>query len=162
MAAWADSCILAVKGTAAVEACTLAGAGNLSGKLVMDATNPIKEGPPTDGVLSLFTTSDQSLMEQLQAAFGAARFVQAFSCVGNRLMVHPVLPGGPPTMFICGNDAEAKADTTAFLTQLGWETEDMGTAAAARAIEPLCVLWCLPGFRHNDWMHAFKMLRPSA
>jgi predicted dinucleotide-binding enzyme len=161
VAAWGDALILAVKGTAAVEACELAGAANLAGKLVMDATNPIKEAPPTDGVLSFFTTFDQSLMEVLQARFATAKFVKAFSCVGNALMVNPTLRGGTPSMFICGNDAGAKADTTALLTKFGWETEDMGTAAAARAIEPLCILWCIPGFRQNDWVHAYKVLRPA-
>lgn len=162
VAAWADALILAVKGEGALSACSLAGAEHLAGKLVMDATNPIKAAPPTDGVLSFFTTFDQSLMEQLQAAFPAAKFVKAFSCVGNALMVDPQLAGGPPTMFICGNDAEAKAATTALLAKIGWEAEDCGTAAAARAIEPLCILWCIPGFRQNDWMHAFKVLRPAA
>ncbi len=161
VASWGDAVILAVKGTAALEACTLAGAAHLAGKLVMDATNPIREAPPTDGVLSFFTTFDQSLMEQLQAAFPDAHFVKAFSCVGNALMVNPQLAGGPPTMFICGNDAGAKAETATLLTAFGWEAEDMGTAAAARAIEPLCILWCIPGFRQNDWMHAYKVLRPA-
>ena len=161
VAAWGDTLILAVKGTAAVEACDLAGAANLAGKVVMDATNPIKAAPPTDGVLSFFTTFDQSLMEVLQARFAAARFVKAFSCVGNALMINPQLKGGMPSMFICGNDAGAKADTAALLTKFGWETEDMGSAAAARAIEPLCILWCIPGFRQNDWVHAYKVLRPA-
>jgi predicted dinucleotide-binding enzyme len=74
-------------------------------------------------------------------------------------MVNPKLPS-KPSMFICGNDAEAKAATRAILDQFGWETEDMGGAPAARAIEPLCVLWCIPGFLKNDWMHAYKVLRP--
>lgn len=75
-------------------------------------------------------------------------------------MVNPALPGGKPTMFICGNDEGAKQQVTGLLDQLGWETEDCGGAEAARAIEPLCMLWCIPGFRRNDWVHAFKVLRP--
>lgn len=161
VAAWGDAIILAVKGTAAEEACVLAGVANLAGKLVMDATNPIKAAPPTDGVLSLFTTFDQSLMEILQARFASAKFVKVFSSVGSALMVNPQLPGGAPSMFICGNDAGAKADVTTLLTRFGWETEDMGSAVAARAIEPLCILWCIPGFRQNDWVHAYKVLRPA-
>jgi len=62
-------------------------------------------------------------------------------------------------MFICGNDAEAKTIVTSILDVFGWDTEDMGPAIAARAIEPLCILWCLPGFAKYDWVHAFKMLR---
>jgi predicted dinucleotide-binding enzyme len=74
-------------------------------------------------------------------------------------MVNPQFPGGKPTMFICGNDEAAKQTVRGILDQFGWETADMGKAEAARAIEPLCMLWCIPGFLHSDWAHAFKMLR---
>jgi hypothetical protein len=87
--------------------------------------------------------------------------VKAFSCVGNALMVHPDLPGGRPTMFVCGNDAQAKEQVRAILDDFGWDVEDLGAAAAARAIEPLCILWCIPGFLRNDWVHAYKVLRPA-
>jgi predicted dinucleotide-binding enzyme len=152
--------ILAVKGTGAEEAVRQAGLDNLAGKVVLDTTNPIADAPPRDGVLGFFTGPNESLMERLQALAPAARFVKAFSCVGNDLMVDPKVKGGPPTMFICGNDAEAKQTTTKLLQEIGWETLDCGTAVAARAIEPLCILWCIPGFLQNDWVHAFKMLRP--
>ncbi len=150
--------VLAVKGTAAEEVVRLIGPDTLSGKTVLDATNPIAEAPPVNGILRLFTTQDESLMERLQRLAPAARFVKAFSSVGNSLMVNPQLAGGPPTMFICGNDAAAKTEVKAILDQFGWGSEDMGGADAARAIEPLCVLWCIPGFRQNRWRHAFKLL----
>lgn len=150
--------VLAVKGTAATEALKLAGEQNLSGKVVLDATNPIADAPPTKGVLSFFTGPNDSLMEKLQSQAPAARFVKAFSCVGNANMVNPNFGGTRPTMFICGNDAGAKAETRAILDQFGWDTEDMGPVEAARAIEPLCILWCLPGFTRGSWTHAFKML----
>ncbi len=155
--AGADVVVLAVKGSAASEALTLA--GDLTGKVVIDATNPIADAPPQDGVLRFFTNLDESLMERLQAQVPGARFVKAFSCVGNAFMVNPSLPGGPPTMFICGNDADAKAVVRSILDQFGWDTADMGTATAARAIEPLCMLWCIPGMRGGGWSHAFKLLR---
>jgi hypothetical protein len=98
-------------------------------------------------------------MERLQATFADARFVKAFNIVGNALMVNPQLPGGPPTMFYCGNDEAAKAVVHRLLDQFGWEGADMGTAKAARAIEPLCQLWCIPGIREGRWTHAFKLLR---
>lgn len=150
--------VLAVKGTAAEEAVRLAGPA-LAGKTVIDATNPIAEAPPVNGVLRFFTSLDESLMERLQSAAPAARFVKAFSCVGNALMVDPKLAGGPPTMFICGNDAAAKADVAAILEDFGWDFEDLGQVEAARAIEPLCILWCIPGFQRNDWVHALRLLR---
>jgi predicted dinucleotide-binding enzyme len=158
-AAGAEVVVLAVKGTAAAEALRLAGAENVAGKTVIDATNPIADDPPEKGVLRFFTTLDHSLMEKLQEAFPEARFVKAFNSIGNALMVHPRLEGGPPTMFICGNDSEAKGVVQGILDDFGWETADMGAAEAARAIEPLCILWCIPGFLENRWDHAFKLLR---
>ena len=150
--------VLAVKGTAAEEVVRLIGPDTLSGKTVADATNPIADAPPVNGVLRLFTTPDESLLERLQRLAPSARLVKAFSSVGNALMVNPQLPGGPPTMFICGNDAAAKAEVKGILDQFGWGSEDMGGVEAARAIEPLCILWCIPGFRQNRWRHAFKLL----
>lgn len=158
-ARWGDMVVLAVKGTAAESALDLAGAANLAGKVVIDTTNPIADAPPTHGVLHYFTTLEDSLMERLQKHVPAARFVKAFSCVGNALMVDPRLPGGPPTMFICGNDEGAKQEVGQILAQFGWEIEDLGRAEAARAIEPLCILWCLPGFIQNRWNHAYKVLK---
>jgi predicted dinucleotide-binding enzyme len=155
----AEIVVLAVKGTAAGAAVQLAGPEALAGKIVIDATNPIADTPPQGGVLSYFTNLDSSLMELLQEAAPEAHFVKAFSCVGNALMVNPDLPGGPPTMFICGNDADAKAEVTSILDRFGWQTEDMGGVEAARAIEPLAILWCIPGFQKNQWMHAFKLLK---
>lgn len=159
-AKFGDIVVLAVKGTGAEDAVRLAGPDALAGKVVIDATNPIADAPPTNGVLKFFTSLDESLMERLQRIAPEARFVKAFSSVGNALMINPKLPGGPPTMFICGNDAEAKNEVVEVLKLFGWETEDAGAAEAARAIEPLCILWCIPGFLKNDWVHAFKLLRP--
>jgi predicted dinucleotide-binding enzyme len=157
-ARFGDLVVLAVKGTAALEA-VAACRGALDGKVVIDTTNPIADAPPVNGVLRFFTGPNESLLESLQARAPAARFVKAFSCVGNALMVDPDLPGGRPTMFVCGNDGEAKRQVTAVLDRFGWEAEDLGAAEAARAIEPLCMLWCIPGFLRNQWTHAFKLLR---
>lgn len=151
--------VLAVKGAVAAEALSAAGPANLAGKPVIDATNPIADAPPTNGVLRFFTDLDESLMERLQRDFPDAHFVKAFNSVGSALMVDPDLPGGRPTMFICGDDEAAKQAVTGILDQFGWETADMGKVEAARAIEPLCMLWCIPGFLRNEWSHAFKLLR---
>jgi predicted dinucleotide-binding enzyme len=151
--------VLAVKGSAAPAVVAGVGADVLRGKVVIDTTNPIADVPPVDGVLKFFTDLDESLMERLQKAVPSARFVKAFSCVGAALMVDPSLAGGKPTMFICGDDADARGAVAGILHDFGWEVEDMGAAAAARAIEPLCILWCIPGFRRNQWMHAFKLVR---
>jgi len=157
-AKFGDVVVLAVKGTVALDALKAAGAANLAGKPVIDATNPIADAPPANGVLKFFTNLDQSLMERLQAAFPDAHFVKAFNSVGNAMMVDPQFKGGKPTMSICGNDDKAKATVQGITDQFGWETADMGKAEAARAIEPLCMLWCIPGFIRNEWTHAFKLL----
>jgi hypothetical protein len=158
-AAFGELLILAVKGTAAHDVLNLAGAANLAGKTVVDAVNPIADAPPDHGVLKFFTTHDQSLMEQLQLAFPAANFVKAFNSVGAAFMVNPQFPDGKPTMFIAGDNPAAKAQVTKILDQFGWDTADMGGVQSARAIEPLCMLWCLPGFLRNEWTHAFKLLK---
>jgi 8-hydroxy-5-deazaflavin:NADPH oxidoreductase len=151
--------ILAVKGTAARSALEMAGEANLAGKAVLDATNPIDDKPPVNGVLQFFTGPNDSLMERLQKQAPKAKLVKAFSCVGNGLMVNPELPGGRPTMFICGNDASAKSQAREILDRFGWDVADMGAVEAARAIEPLCQLWCIPGLTRDSWSHAFKLLR---
>lgn len=151
--------VLAVKGSAAAEVLRAAGAHTLAGKTVIDVTNPIADAPPTNGVLKFFTDLDESLMERLQKEFPELRLVKAFNSVGNARMVNPELAGGRPTMFICGNDEPSKQTVAQILDQFGWETEDMGRVEAARAIEPLCILWCIPGFLRNQWTHAFKLLK---
>ncbi len=158
-AAWADIIVLATKGTAAEAAIRLCDSKDLQGKIIIDTTNPIADAPPDHGVLKYFTTLDNSLMEQLQAAQPGAHFVKAFNSVGNAFMVDPKFTEGRPTMFICGNDAGAKATVTAILKDFGWDSEDMGGVEGARAIEPLCILWCIPGFARNQWSHAFKLLK---
>jgi predicted dinucleotide-binding enzyme len=159
-ASFGDVVVLAVAGQVALEAVKLVGPKALRGKTVIDACNPIGGGPPVNGVLSYFTTMTDSLMERLQKAYPEAHFVKAFNSVGNGQMVNPQFAGGRPTMFICGADAGAKKTVTQILDQFGWDTEDMGAVEAARAIEPLCMLWCIPGVGKGDWSpHAFKLLR---
>lgn len=157
-AQFGDILVLACPGAAVEQVIELAGKENFSEKIIIDATNPIG-GPPVDGVLKFFTTLDDSLLERIQRLLPAAKMVKAFNSVGNYSMYKPSFAGGTPSMFICGNDPEARKVVTDILTKFGWETEDMGVAAAARGIEPLCMLWCIPGFLNNDWVHAFKVLR---
>jgi 8-hydroxy-5-deazaflavin:NADPH oxidoreductase len=151
--------VLAVKGQVAAEALSAAGGASLSEKTVIDATNPIADAPPTSGVLSFFTNINESLMEQLQREFPQAHFVKAFNSVGAARMINPSYKAGRPTMFICGDNDTAKRVVTQILDQFGWDSADMGKVEAARAIEPLCMLWCIPGFTRNEWTHAFKLLR---
>jgi predicted dinucleotide-binding enzyme len=159
-AVYGDIIVLAVLGEAAAEVLKLAGEKNLAGKTIIDTTNPIDHTKkPVNGVLGYFTTHDESLMERLQKQVPKANFVKAFSCTGNPFMVNPKFPDGKPSMFICGNSDEAKEDVTIILDLFGWDTEDMGKAEGARAIEPLCMLWCIPGLLRNQWTHAFKLVK---
>ena len=158
-AKFAEVGVLAVTGAAAAAVVRAAGPTHLAGKPLIDVTNPIADTPPVNGVLRFFTSLDDSLMERLQKEFPQIRFVKAFNCVGSARMVDPVYREGRPSMFICGDDQSAKDAVARLLGQFGWDTEDMGGVEAARAIEPLCMLWCIPGFRHNQWTHAFKLLK---
>lgn len=158
-AKFAELIVLCTKGTVAENAIELAGEKNFSGKVVIDTTNPIADAPPDNGVLRFTTSLDSSLMEALQNKIPEAKLVKAFNSVGGPFMYKPNFAGGKPTMFICGNDAEAKQTVTKILDAFGFETEDMGCVEAARAIEPLCILWCIPGFIRNQWTHAFKLLK---
>lgn len=158
-AKFAEVGVLAVKGDAAAAMVRAAGPANLAAKPVIDTTNPLADAPPVNGVLKFFTSLDDSLLERLQREFPQVRFVKAFNSVGSARMVDPVYAAGRPTMFICGADQPAKDLITSLLDQFGWEVADMGGVEAARAIEPLCMLWCIPGLRHNEWTHAFKLLK---
>lgn len=160
VAKFGEILVLAVKGNVAAEALKLAVVESLGGKIIIDTTNPIAEAPPENGVLKFFTSLDESLMERLQKSFPTANFVKAFNIIGNSLMVDPNFNGEKPTMFIAGNSIEAKNDVTEILEKFGFEVEDMGGAEGARAIEPLCMLWCIPGFLKNQWDgHAFRLLK---
>ncbi len=158
-ASFGDLIVLAVHGGAVTEVINLSGKSNFNKKVVIDATNPIAAAPPVNGVLQFFTDINASLMEKIQQQIPEAKLVKAFNSVGNAFMYKPHFEGGKPTMFICGNDDAAKKTVTEILTSFGWETEDMGKVESARAIEPLCMLWCIPGMLRNQWSHAFKLLK---
>lgn len=150
--------VLAAKGDAAAKVLEAAGK-DIEGKTVIDVTNPIGDAPPTNGVLSYFTTLGDSLMERLQKQFPKSKFVKAFNSVAGFYMVNPPFKERP-TMFICGNDDDAKRTVSGILEQFGWDAADMGKVESARAIEPLCMLYCIPGIAKNDWgPRAFKLLR---
>lgn len=159
-AAFGDMLVLAVKGHAALDVLKMAGRQNFNGKTIIDATNPIDETKgPENGVLHFFTNLNESLMEQLQTAYPEAHFVKAFNSIGSAFMVNPDFKDGTPTMFICGDNDDAKTNVTNALGMFGFEVEDMGGVKSARAIEPLCILWCIPGMLNGQWSHAFKLLK---
>jgi predicted dinucleotide-binding enzyme len=158
VASFAEVVVFAVKGDAA-EGLAKEHARALSGKVVLDTTNPIS-GAPENGMLPYFTATNESLIERVQRAVPDAKIVKWFNSCGSAMMVKPKVQGGTPSMFICGNDAGAKATAGKLAEELGWKVEDVGPAVLGHALEALCQLWCAPGFLKNDWMHAFAVLRP--
>jgi 8-hydroxy-5-deazaflavin:NADPH oxidoreductase len=157
-ARFGSTVVLAVKGSAAADAIEAAGPQHLLRKTVIDTTNPIAAGAPENGVLKFFTNLEESQMERLQNRFPEVHFVKAFNSVGNAFMVNPPF-NEQPTMFICGNNDAAKHEVTLILEQFGWGVADMGKSTAARAIEPLCMLWCIPGMLRGEWSHAFRLMK---
>ena len=154
-ARFGDILVLATLGVATEEAIRLAGLDAFDGKVVIDTTNPLdfSTGRP---VLSIGHTD--SLGEVIQRLLPKARVVKAFNTVGNALMVNPKLPGGPPDMFLCGDDDGAKKIVAQICADFGWGVIDIGGIDGARHLEPMCLVWVLHGIRGGSWRHAFKML----
>jgi predicted dinucleotide-binding enzyme len=155
-AKFGDILVLATLGTGTQSALELAGKDNFANKVLIDATNPLDF---STGAPKLSVGFNDSLGEQVQRWVAAARVVKAFNTVGNALMINPQLAGGPPTMFICGNDDDAKKIVSQICQHFGWEVSDLGGIDASRYLEPLCLVWVLHGIRSGSWGHAFKWLR---
>ncbi len=156
-AAYAEVAILATLWSGTQNALNLANASNLAGKVLIDATNPLVFVANTPPALAIGHTDSGG--EQVQRWVPGARVVKAFNTVGNAHMVNPRFPGGPPDMFICGNDTSAKGVVTTICSALGWPTIDIGGIDGSRLLEPLCILWVKHGMNSGSWNHAFKLLR---
>jgi len=156
-AQFAELAVLCTLWSGTENALRLAGAQNLAGKVVIDATNPLAFTPGAPPSLALGHTDSGG--EQVQRWVPQARVVKAFNTVGHAHFFKPHFPGGPPDMFIGGNDSAAKTTVTDVLTAFGWNTIDLGGIDAARLLEPLCIIWVLYGVRTNTWNHAFKFLK---
>jgi predicted dinucleotide-binding enzyme len=156
-AAFADLAVLATLWSGTENALHLAGARNLAGKVVIDATNPLVFRHNAPPALALGHTDSGG--EQVQRWLPESRVVKCFNIVGHAHMVHPDFPGGPPDMFLCGNDAAAKRTVTEICQAFGWPVIDIGGIEGARLLEPICILWVLYGLQTSSWNHAFKLLR---
>jgi len=158
-AASADIILLAVLGSAGLDALEAIGAANIKGKLVLDATNPVKPVAPTGGVIGYENCFEESLMEKYQKAFPEAHFVKGFSCMGFLVMVNPDFGGEKASMFYCGDNEGAKAEAAKIFQQFGHDLYDCGPCAAARALEGIVPLWVLGGINKGSWNHAFKIIQ---
>ncbi|MEA2572006.1 MAG: 8-hydroxy-5-deazaflavin:NADPH oxidoreductase [Acidobacteriota bacterium] len=155
-AKFGDLIALATHGVATEEAIGLAGTENFNGKVVIDATNPLDF---STGKPQLSVGHTDSLGEQVQRLIPSARVVKAFNTVGNAYFVNPDFPNGPPDMFICGNDDDAKKIVSQICEHFGWGVVDLGGIEGSRQLEPMCMVWVLYGIRNGSWNHAFKLLR---
>jgi len=131
-------------------------AHELNGKILWDATNPLDF---STGGPRLSIVGHDSLGEHVQKAAPGAKVVKCFNTVGNALMFKPKLAGGPPTMFIAGNDEAAKKTTAGMLKDWGWETADIGNIEGSRYLEAMCMAWVAYAIKNGGWTHAFKLLR---
>jgi predicted dinucleotide-binding enzyme len=154
----AEIIVLAVNGRAGLDAVDQCGINNLKGKIVIDSMNPLDGTFEEGGILGFYAGVKDSLMEALQAKAPDAKFVKALNSCGYSMMINPDFGEVKPTMFICGNDADAKAQVSQIMDLFGWETCDMGGVKTARAIEPLCQLWCIRAYGKGKGYHAFKLL----
>ncbi len=156
-AAFGELAVLATQWSGTENALMLAGPANLAGKVVIDATNPLLFRP--SALPTLAVGGDDSAAEQVQRWLPGARVVKAFNTVNHAHMVHPSFPGGPPDMFLCGDDDAAKKQVTAICRDFGWGVIDMGGLEAARLLEPLALIYIQNAIRTGNWNCAFKLLR---
>jgi 8-hydroxy-5-deazaflavin:NADPH oxidoreductase len=128
-------------GQGSLEALQMAGADNLKGKTVIDISNPLVTLPGKPP--SLFTGLDDSLGERLQAAFPDAHIVKTLNTVNAAVMVDPAkLANADHTMFVAGNDLDAKSSVAGILRSFGWkDVVDVGDITASRAMECYLLLW---------------------
>ncbi|MEP0824706.1 MAG: NADPH-dependent F420 reductase [Nitrososphaera sp.] len=156
-ASFGDIVVLATLWEGTPSAIEMAGKKNFSGKVVVDVTNPLDFSNGVPPRLALGHSDSGG--ETVQRLIPDALVVKAFNIVGNAHMFKPDFPGGPPTMFLCGNDPSAKKIVTEILDSFGWESIDIGGIEGARLLEQLAMLWIVCYFKKGSGNHAFKLLQ---
>lgn len=141
-AVFGEAVVFATKGVALLDAAHAAGAENLAGKVVIDVTNPLDASGSGLPVLLASLSNTTSAGEELQRAFPSARVVKTLNTMNCELMVDPSRVPGEHDVFLCGNDAGAKAEVGALLRSFGWATPiDLGPIEAAQGMEGLMPFW---------------------
>ena len=148
--------VLAVHGTKSVEAIQMAQPDNFKGKVVIDATNPLDM---TGGVPKLVGGLGTSSGELIQKALPGAFVVRAFNTVGNAHFYRPEFAGGPPDMFLCGDDAKAKEQVSRICKDFGWNPIDVGGIVLSHYLEATAMVWIVTAIIGGHWNQAFKLLR---
>jgi predicted dinucleotide-binding enzyme len=148
--------LLATLGSVTEEVLRIVGPAPFKDKLVIDATNPLdfSKGSPR-----LIGNVGDSGGERHQKLLPGAHVVKAFNTVGNAFMFKPEFPGGPPDMFLCGNDEGAKSKAAAVCRDFGWGVVDVGGIEAAHYLESMCLVWVLSAMKTGVWSQAFRLLR---
>jgi len=155
-----DIAFVALPWTGLNEGLAAAGAANLAGKLVIDASNPLdfSTGAPVQAI-----GFADSAGETVQRLLPQSHVVKAFNIITAGHFVQPRFADGQPDMLIAGNDATAKAQVADILNGFGWRSAiDLGDIAASRLLEPLAMVWITYGFRNNHWTHGFSLLGQKA
>ncbi len=155
-AEFGEMAVLATHWAGTENAIRLAGPANLAGKIVIDATNPLVFRP--DALPTLALAGNDSAGEQVQRWLPGAKVVKAFNTVNHAHMVQPAFAGGPPDMFLCGNDEGARKKVAAICRDFGWGVIDLGGIEAARLLEPLALVYIQNAIRTGNWNTAFKLL----
>ncbi|MBV8733621.1 MAG: NAD(P)-binding domain-containing protein, partial [Solirubrobacterales bacterium] len=156
-AAHGELLVLAVLGNAAEQVIADVGAANFSGKVVIDAMNPLDFSGGFPPKLSI--SGDDSLGERVQRALPEAKVVKAFNTIGNPYFVDPKFSDGTPTMLIAGEDDGAKRTVRDALADFGWvDTVDIGGIDGSRELEAICIAWVKIGGARGAWDHGFKLL----
>ncbi|MBC9713757.1 NAD(P)-binding domain-containing protein [Streptomyces sp. TRM66268-LWL] len=163
-AAGSETVVNTTSGMASLRALESAGAANLAGKVVIDVANPLdfSQGFPP----SLAPVDTDSLGEQIQRAFPGARVVKTLNTMTAAVMVDPARVPGEHSVFVSGEDAEAKAAVTALLTSFGWPASsviDLGGIETARGTEMLLPLWLrlMGALGHADFNFHIAGARPA-
>ena len=132
----------------------------LSGKIVVDVTNPLlftEDGP------QLAVGHTMSAGELVQQSLTDSHVVKTLNTINYRHMIKPHFNQGTPTMFMCGNNASAKAHVRELLIELGWvDVQDLGPIEKSRLLEPLCLLWIDYGAINDTWDHAVSIIRADS
>lgn len=154
-AAFGEVVVLAVRGDATEAVLRGVGHGPFGEKVIIDLTNPIDRGQQTP---TLFVGTTDSLGERVQKLLPDARVIKAFNTVDASHFFRPQIPGGPPDMFLAGNDFGARDVVAAICTEFGWGTAYLGGIECARYVEPMALAWAAYAVMSGATKHAFKLL----
>ncbi|QIK60939.1 NAD(P)-binding domain-containing protein [Dysgonomonas sp. HDW5A] len=153
-----DVIVLPVPGSALVDVIQEIGVQKFEGKILWDITNALSAEAPGNGVIKLITTPEESLAEKIQKLLPSTHVIKAMNTVGAHLMYRPVL-SEKGTVFLAGNDEQAKDKISSIVEKFGWESYDTGKIESSRALEYMGQLYVAQGILYNGWNSTFKYVK---